>query len=60
MKLRQEMFVEMIGRARARMSFFMNQFRRLGYIDHDGEVHVRRSLLNALILYWQSVAKVLQ
>lgn len=47
----QENFAEMIGTTRSRVSFFMNRFRKLGYIDytvHKGEVHVRSALLNVL------------
>jgi len=50
-KLSHETFAEMIGTTRSRVSFFMNKFRKLGYIDYKGykgEVHVRRSLLHVL------------
>jgi len=46
------LFAEMIGTTRSRVSFFMNKFRKLGYIDYhgsNGEVHVRSSLLKILL-----------
>lgn len=48
-KFNQETFAEMIGTTRSRVSFFMNKFRKLGYIDYNGEVHVRRTLVNVLL-----------
>ena len=50
-KLSAETFSRMIGTTRSRVSFFMNRFRKLGYIDyhHNGEVHVRSSLRNVLL-----------
>jgi CRP/FNR family cyclic AMP-dependent transcriptional regulator len=35
-KISQETLAEMIGTTRARVSFFMNKFRKLGYIDYNG------------------------
>jgi CRP-like cAMP-binding protein len=51
-KLSAETFSKMIGTTRSRVSFFMNRFRKLGYIDYNGhksEVHVRSSLRNVLL-----------
>ena len=48
----QEMLAEMIGTTRPRVSFFMNKFRRLGFISYDGHIEVHRSLLN-LVLHEQ-------
>jgi len=48
-KLSQEKFAEMIGTTRSRVSFFMNKFRKLGYIDYNGEIRVRSSLFNVLL-----------
>ncbi len=51
-RLSAEMFAEMIGTTRSRVSFFMNKFRKLGYIDYhgyNGEVHVRSSLRNVFL-----------
>jgi CRP/FNR family cyclic AMP-dependent transcriptional regulator len=46
----QETLAEMIGTTRSRVSFFMNRFRKLGYIDYDGRIQVHKSLLNVLLL----------
>jgi CRP/FNR family cyclic AMP-dependent transcriptional regulator len=48
-KISQEVPAEMIGTTRARVSHFMNKFRKLGLIDYNGEIHVHRSLLNMLL-----------
>jgi CRP-like cAMP-binding protein len=48
----QETLAEMIGTTRSRVSFFMNRFRKLGFIDYKDRIHVRRSLLN-VVLYDQ-------
>src|SRR5438105_11365452 len=45
----QETLAEMIGTTRSRVSSFMNKFRRLGFIDYNGQIEVRRSLLNAVL-----------
>jgi len=39
----------MIGTTRSRVSFFMNKFRKKGFIDYNGKIEVRRSLLNAVL-----------
>ena len=46
----QESLAEMIGTTRSRVSFFMNRFRKLGYIDYDDRIRVHKSLLNVLLL----------
>jgi CRP/FNR family transcriptional regulator, cyclic AMP receptor protein len=38
----------MIGTARSRVSLFMNKFRKLSWIDYNGTIHVRQSLLKAV------------
>ncbi len=48
-KISQETLAEMIGTTRSRVSFFMNKFRKLGYLDYKGELHVRSSLLNVVL-----------
>ena len=48
-KISQETLAEMIGTTRARVSFFMNKFRRLGLIDYNGRIKVHRSLLNMVL-----------
>ncbi len=45
----QETLAEMIGTTRARVSHFMNKFRRLGFIDYNGDIKVHRSLLNMVL-----------
>jgi len=45
----QEMMAEMIGTTRSRVSFFMNKFRKQGFISYDGEIEVHHSLLNAVL-----------
>jgi CRP/FNR family cyclic AMP-dependent transcriptional regulator len=48
-KISQETLAEIIGTTRARVSFFMNKFRRLGLIDYNGQIEVHRSLLNVVL-----------
>ena len=48
----QEMLAEMVGTTRSRVSFFMNKFRKLGFISYNGQIEVHRSLLN-LVLHEQ-------
>jgi hypothetical protein len=39
----------MIGTTRSRVSFFMNRFRSLGYIDYNGRIRVHKALLNVVL-----------
>jgi CRP-like cAMP-binding protein len=48
-KISQETLAEMIGTTRSRVSFFMNRFRKLGFIEYNGRIKVHRSLLNAVL-----------
>jgi CRP/FNR family transcriptional regulator, cyclic AMP receptor protein len=48
-KISQETLAEMIGTTRARVSFFMNKFRRLGFIEYNGGLEVHNSLLNVVL-----------
>ena len=48
-KVSQETLAEMIGATRSRVSFFMNRFRRLGFIEYDGRIRVHKSLLNVVL-----------
>jgi CRP-like cAMP-binding protein len=48
-KISQETLAEMIGTTRSRVSFFMNRFRKLGFIDYNGRIQVHRSLLNIIL-----------
>jgi len=45
----QEALAEMIGTTRSRVSHFMNRFRKLGYIEYNGRIHVNKSLLNVVL-----------
>jgi CRP-like cAMP-binding protein len=45
----QETLAEMIGTTRSRVSFFMNRFRKLGYIEYNGRIRVHPSLLNMVL-----------
>jgi len=45
----QETLAEMIGTTRSRVSFFMNKFRKLGFISYNGKIEVHSSLLNAVL-----------
>jgi CRP/FNR family cyclic AMP-dependent transcriptional regulator len=45
----QEALAHMIGTTRSRVSFFMNRFRRLGYITYNGRIHVHSELLNVVL-----------
>ena len=45
----QETLAEMIGTTRSRVSFFMNRFRKLGFIDYNGRIRVHKSLLNVVL-----------
>ena len=49
-KISQETLAEMIGATRSRVSFFMNRFRKLGFIEYNGRIKVHKSLLNAVLL----------
>jgi CRP/FNR family cyclic AMP-dependent transcriptional regulator len=48
-KVSQERLAAMIGTTRSRVSFFMNKFRRLGFIEYNGGLSVNRSLLTVVL-----------
>jgi len=48
-KISQETLAEMVGTTRSRVSFFMNKFRELGFVDYNGELKVHSSLLNVVL-----------
>ena len=48
-KISQEVLADMIGTTRSRVSFFMNKFRRLGFIEYNGTLEVHSSLLNVVL-----------
>jgi CRP/FNR family transcriptional regulator, cyclic AMP receptor protein len=49
-KISQEMLAEMVGTTRSRVSFFMNKFRKLGFIEYNGGLSVHSSLLNVILI----------
>jgi len=49
-KISQETLAEMVGTTRSRVSFFMNKFRRLGFIEYNGSLSVHSSLLNVVLI----------
>ena len=48
-QISQETLAEMIGTTRSRVSFFMNRFRKLGFISYNGNIEVHKSLLNLVL-----------
>jgi CRP-like cAMP-binding protein len=48
-KVSQETLAEMVGTTRSRVNFFMNRFRKLGFIEYNGEIRVHQSLLNVIL-----------
>ena len=48
-KVSQETLAEMIGTTRSRVNFFMNKFRKLGFIEYNGEIKVNKSLLTVVL-----------
>jgi CRP/FNR family cyclic AMP-dependent transcriptional regulator len=48
-KVSQETLAEMVGTTRSRVSFFMNKFRKLGFVEYNGELKVHNSLLNVIL-----------
>ena len=48
-KVSQEMLAEMIGTTRPRINFFMNKFRKLGFIEYNGEIRIHKSLMSVVL-----------
>ena len=48
-KVSQETLAEMVGTTRSRVSFFMNRFRKLGFIQYNGNLEIHNSLLNVVL-----------
>jgi CRP/FNR family transcriptional regulator, cyclic AMP receptor protein len=48
-QITQETLAEMIGTTRSRVSFFMNRFRKLGFVEYNGRIKVHKSLLNVIL-----------
>jgi CRP/FNR family cyclic AMP-dependent transcriptional regulator len=49
-QISQETLADMIGTTRSRVSFFMNRFRKMGFIEYKGRIRVHKSLLNVILL----------
>jgi CRP-like cAMP-binding protein len=48
-KLSQETLAEMVGTTRSRVNFFMNKFRKLGFIEYNGAIKINSSLLSVVL-----------
>jgi CRP-like cAMP-binding protein len=48
-KVSQEMLAEIIGTTRSRVNMFMNKFRKLGFIEYNGEIKINKSLLTVVL-----------
>jgi CRP-like cAMP-binding protein len=48
-KISQEALAEMVGTTRSRISFFMNRFRKLGFVEYNGGIKIHKSLLNVVL-----------
>jgi CRP-like cAMP-binding protein len=48
-KLSQEILAEMVGTTRSRVNFFMNKFRKLGFIEYNGGIEIKKSLLSVVL-----------
>jgi CRP/FNR family cyclic AMP-dependent transcriptional regulator len=48
-KFSQATLAEMVGTTRSRVNFFMNKFRKLGYLDYNGKIEIHNSLLNVVL-----------
>jgi CRP-like cAMP-binding protein len=48
-RISQEVLAEMVGTTRSRVNFFMNKFRRLGFIEYNGGLKVHRALLSVVL-----------
>jgi CRP-like cAMP-binding protein len=48
-RVSQETLAEMVGTTRSRVNFFMNKFRRLGFVEYNGEIKVHGALLNVVL-----------
>ena len=48
-KISQETLAEMVGTTRSRINFFMNRFRKLGFIEYNGKLTVHSSLLGVVL-----------
>jgi CRP-like cAMP-binding protein len=51
-KISQEVLAEMVGTTRSRVNFFMNKFRKLGFIEYNGRIKVHHALLSVVLNDW--------
>jgi len=49
LKVSQEALSEMIGTTRSRVNFFMNKFRKIGFIEYNGRIRINNSLLRVVL-----------
>jgi CRP-like cAMP-binding protein len=49
-KISQEVLAQMVGTTRSRVNYFMNRFRRLGFVEYDGRIRIHSSLLSIVLL----------
>jgi CRP/FNR family transcriptional regulator, cyclic AMP receptor protein len=56
-RISQETLAEMVGTTRSRVSTFMNKFRRLGFIEYNGELRVHNSLLDLVLHEYPTLRK---
>ena len=47
--LSQQILAEMVGTTRSRVNFFMNKFRKLGFIEYNGGIKIKKSLLSVVL-----------
>ena len=48
-RVSQELLAEMVGTTRSRVNFFMNKFRKLGFIEYNGGLKINNSLLSVVL-----------
>jgi len=48
-KVSREMLAEIIGTTRSRVNLFMNKFRKVGFIEYNGEIKINKSLLTVVL-----------
>ncbi len=53
-KISQEVLAEMVGTTRSRVNFFMNKFRKLGFIEYNGRIKVHHALLSVVLNDWSA------
>jgi CRP-like cAMP-binding protein len=48
-KVSQEILAEMVGTTRSRVNYFMNKFRKLGFIEYNGGIRINDALLSVVL-----------